>query len=82
MRIRSHLLLLQVASLGVISLGASDGWLLNQHLEGEARREHQALEVQISQVAHVGFDLLQALPHLAGYGDLGREGMRIAAESD
>ena len=70
MRIRWHLLLLQAGSLGVISLGASVGWLVTHQLERDARHQHLMLEYQASQAAHAAFDLLQALPHLAGYPGL------------
>lgn len=82
MRIRGHLLMLQVTTLGVISLGAAFGWLVSHQLEKQARRQHAELELQGSQAAHVAFDLLEALPSLASYSTLDNRKLKARIHGD
>lgn len=67
MGLRRRLFAVQVATLGVLTVGAVAGWSLSAWITRGALQEQRLLSMQRTQVSHTGFDLLAAVPHTGEY---------------
>ena len=67
MRIRRQLFLLQAATLGIVTVGAIGGWGLSRWIGHGPRQEAKRLDVELSHLAHMSFDLVGAIPHTGQY---------------
>ena len=67
MRIRRQLFLLQAATLGIITAGSIGGWGLSRWIGHGPRQEAERLDVELSHLAHMSFDLVGAVPHTGQY---------------
>ena len=67
MRIRRQLFLLQAGTLAIITAGSIGGWGLSHWIGHGPRQEAERLDVELSHLAHMSFDLIGAVPHTGQY---------------
>jgi diguanylate cyclase (GGDEF)-like protein len=65
--IRRQLFRAQVATLGIVTLGAIGGWWVSLWIGNGPQQQAERLAEERDHLAHVSFDLLGATPHTAAY---------------
>ena len=67
LKIRRQLFLLQIATLGIVTAGAIGGWATSVWIGQGPRLQAERLAAERDYLAHMGFNLLGAVPHSGQY---------------